>query len=146
MQGVQQSDQAGYRFDRLLVREVVFRDATTASEPAPLGTLSIDLGINTTVAEDRGWCACKLRVSVQNGPFSELSATVEGRFVVEGPAVTVEIEEFARTHAPAILMPFARAEIAQATRASRFGQVLLPPINVVAITEAMEPSEKHSSK
>ena len=56
------------------------------------------------------------------------------------------MDEFANKQAPAILMPFLREAISTATAKSRFGQLLLPPLNVVAITEEIVRAEAESKE
>jgi preprotein translocase subunit SecB len=47
----------------------------------------------------------------------------------------MDLNEFAKTNGPALVMPFVREIIANITARSRNGIVLMPPINVVALTE-----------
>jgi preprotein translocase subunit SecB len=70
-------------------------------------------------------------------------AQVEGLFSIpEGGHASVELGTFAETQATAILMPFVREALASATVKSRFGPLLLPPINVAALVAEMKGAKK----
>ncbi|MCH8254505.1 MAG: protein-export chaperone SecB [Gemmatimonadetes bacterium] len=53
----------------------------------------------------------------------------------------MKLKGFVKHQAPAILMPYLRQAISAGTALSRFGQLLIPPINVVAVLEDMEKAE-----
>lgn len=133
---------SGISFDWVVVRELRFVDNPDSSETGPLGDLTVSLSIQKKVAADGSWCRTILRVKLDppdDAPeaFRVLLASVEGNFTAQGNAV-VDMETFSRRQAPVILMPFVREALASATSKSRFGQLLLPPINVTALTEDLE--------
>lgn len=133
---------SGIAFDWVVVRELRFVDNPTGGEFGPLQNLSVTVTINSKVANDGRSCRSTVKVKLdppEDHPeaFQVVMATVEGSFSLHGEA-SVDLPTFSRQQAPAILMPFVREAIATATGKSRFGQMLLPPINVAALAEAME--------
>lgn len=136
---------AGLTFDWLVVRELRFVDDPAEANSRSLSQMEAELDIKTALSPEGRSCRCMVRVTLRPPtggpgiPFQILTAAVEGQFsVAEGQTPTVNLEGFAKLQAPAILMPFVREAIAMLTRGSRFGSVLLPPINVVAVVEEME--------
>lgn len=133
---------SGIAFDWVVVRELRFVDNPAGAGFGTLQNLSVTVTLNSKVSNDGRSCRTTLRVKLdppEDNPeaFQAVMATVEGSFSVHGEA-TVDLPTFSRQQAPAILMPFVREAIATATAKSRFGQMLLPPINVAALTEEME--------
>jgi|ERR1041385_3010443 preprotein translocase subunit SecB len=82
-----------------------------------------------------------LRVGIgpSRGRPEEIRAAVSGVFRLIGRAPTVELQHFVRFNGPAILMPFVRECIATMTARGFFGQILLPPFNVHALMQGMNP-------
>ncbi len=135
---------SGIGFDWVRVRELHFVDNPESIETETLTDLQLSVTVEAKVGKDADWCRTLLRVKVtppesQPEAFLSLVAVIEGSFSVHGEAV-VDLGTFARRQAPAILMPFVREAVSRLTAGSRIGQVLLPPINVAALTEEMERS------
>jgi len=65
-------------------------------------------------------------------------ASIAGIFQVTGDVPSVDLTRFAKLHAPAILMPFAREMIASLTGRGLFDALYIPPINMVAVMENMQ--------
>ncbi|HEX9728602.1 MAG TPA: protein-export chaperone SecB [Gemmatimonadales bacterium] len=139
MTKIEDHHHAGLRFDWILVREVSFEDNLSEDDSTTLSNLQATVDLKTSVSDDHRSCRTYLKVMLKPAegaaaPFVRLAAAVEGQFSIEGEATpSVAIDEFVRKQAPAILFPFLRQAVASATSTSRFGQVLLPPINVVAL-------------
>jgi preprotein translocase subunit SecB len=139
MTELEQRHRSGLKFDWVVVRELRFEDNLSEHVRSQASNLRANVEIKTWVADDANHCRTYLRLSLAppedgHALFKVLSAAVEGQFTVEGEAPTsVSIEEFVRKQAPAILFPFLRQLVASVTSTSRFGQVLVPPINVVAL-------------
>ena len=145
---IQDAHYTGFNFDWMVLRELRFADNMAE---APTGEALRDLEVNVQVQSrldsTHGVCRTTIRVSLsppsaRPDQFQAISVLVEGQFSVPaGATPSVPLEAFAKRQAAAILMPFARDAIAGLTRGSRFGQVLLPPINVIALIEAIEKEE-----
>ncbi len=135
---------SGLTFDWVFVRELKFQDNLAEVEQGHLEGLKGNISIAATISDDGQACTTYLRLSFSPpdkhpDTFEVLSAAVEGHFSVVGDQKpTVEIGDFSKTQAPAILMPFLREAIASATSKTRFGQILIPPINVVALSQDMQ--------
>lgn len=134
---------SGIRFDWVITRELRFIDnlAETRTPVTPLANLVADVQVSAQV--DAAKRSCRTTVRVTLGPpeaepslFQAIAVAIEGQFTEVSSTPSVDIAAFANQQAPAIIMPFVREAIASATSKSRFGQVLLPPINVVALMEA----------
>lgn len=143
MTEIQGQPLAGISFDWVVVRDLRVTDNPQETRTEPLQGLGAEINIDTRLNADGRSCrvSVKLTLSPPTGrehAFQGMSATVEGQFSVQGGSQTVPIEEFSKKQAPAILMPFVREAIASATAKTRFGAVLLPPINVVALAEAAQ--------
>jgi preprotein translocase subunit SecB len=73
----------------------------------------------------------------EHKPFT-VDIEYEARFTVpEGSPVDV-LSRFARYNAPAILFPFLREMVANVTGRTPFTPLVLPPLNVKAIIDALE--------
>ena len=147
MSDLQEKHQAGISFDWVVVRELRFADNPTATGFGPFANAVANLNVQTTVDQPKRSCRVVMRLTLappveQPDLFQSISATIEGQFSTAADHPTVDIESFAKRQASAILMPFLREAIASLTAKSRFGQVLIPPLNVVAIVEEMERSKE----
>jgi preprotein translocase subunit SecB len=69
-----------------------------------------------------------------------VNVTMVGIFRPVGEAQTVSFQRFVFDHAPSILMPYAREAISSLTGRGINGSLNLPPINVVALMEDMDPA------
>ena len=141
---IQDRHYSGINFDWVIVRDLRFSDNPAKAGFSVLSDLAADIHIESSLDASKRICRSLVRLSLepsaaQREEFQVISATVEGQFsVVGGAEPSVNIEVFANHQAPAILMPFLREAIASATARSRLGQVLVPPINVVAVISEME--------
>jgi preprotein translocase subunit SecB len=135
---------SGISFDWVIVRELRFADNLAQDTFAvPLSDMVADVQVESRVDEEKRSCRTLVRVTLtpsakQQSQLQIVAAALEGQFSATSASPTVEMAAFAKRQAPAIIMPFVREAIASATAKSRFGQVLLPPINVIALMEARE--------
>lgn len=144
MTRVEAAHLSGLSFDWIIVRELRFLD--NLSEDAigvPLKDMAADIRVETRVDEEKRSCRVLVRVTLtpseqQKDRLEVVAAALEGQFTAASGTPAVGIAEFARRQAPAIIMPFVREAVATASARTRFGQILLPPINVIALMEARE--------
>ncbi len=146
MTDLQKRHEAGLRFDWVVVRELVFEDKRERTERERFQNLSLSISVDSTIADDNKSCRVYMRMTVEQpddveSNFEQIVAAVEGKFSVVGETPTVKLEDFVNRQAPAILMPYLRQAISAGTALSRFGQLLIPPINVVAVLEDMQKAE-----
>jgi preprotein translocase subunit SecB len=130
------------------VRELRFVDNREQSGQAEFPPSEVNIEINTAVSTDGKDGTVRLGVTfapqADVPPFRELYALIEGQFRQESSAV-IPMNEFVNRQGPVILMPFARDAIATATIKTRFGAVLLPPINVAAMIERVAKEQEITS-
>lgn len=148
MSAIEQHHLSGINFDWVIVREIRFVDNPQYTSRPKLRDLRADISVDTHVADDKSWCGVLLRLTLhppaeQPDTFQVLAVVLEARFSLASETPTVDLTQFSKVQAPAILMPFVREEIAAATAKSRFGQLLLPPLNVVAL---MQESDREQPK
>lgn len=138
MEKLRVEELSGIRFERAIVKEICFIDALDSDHGDPANReLNVALDLTSRVSDDGTNCLTTISLALESvsGNFVELKAKIEGHFKLDRPDPSVNLEEFSQKQAPAILMPFLRAEVAAATSRSRFGQILIPPINVIAMLE-----------
>jgi preprotein translocase subunit SecB len=126
---------AGVRMDWVFVRELVFRDPLPASAKPVVPEALANLSLENVVAEDGNSCTNRLTIDLalpgSDGPF--VRAVVEASFTRASDKSAVDIRQFAAEQGPAIVMPFLRDAVATATSKSRYGQILIAPINVMSL-------------
>ncbi|MEX2155650.1 MAG: hypothetical protein WD773_02285 [Gemmatimonadales bacterium] len=137
------------QFERIWVREAVFLDIEGEKERAgPQAHLKIAIRIEVKVGYsppgDRAFVS--VRAELEPPPderlFRELSAAVEGEFSVRGGVDRQRLESFATTQAPVLLLPYLRQVVTTLTAQSRVGAIVMPPLNMVEITKAMQAQVK----
>lgn len=139
MTEVERHHRSGIKFDWTVLRELTFLDEAPVGTELKLSDLRVSVDIRIWLSPDNNQCRTILSLQVapppgSSPPFGKLKATVEGQFTVEtGITPTVNLPDFARQQAAAILFPFARQAIATVTSSARSGPILIPPINVVAL-------------
>lgn len=146
---IEKKHYSGINFDWVIVRELRFADNPMAHDfGKPLRDLVADVQVQSGVDESGQSCRTTVRLTLAPSPetperFQAIAAAIEGQFTIpEGSQPTVKLAEFAQRQAPAILMPFLRQAVATATAQSRFGPVLVPPINVIALMAEMPPDQQ----
>lgn len=134
-----ESSETGYALDRvffqrILVETVVGAPAAEEKRSAPI-----------SIAWDWGWLAhdvfdvnLTLDVAATQERDEHVGVTAIARFRTVGAGPSVEIEQFAQSSAPAILLPYVRNMIHFLTTNGRFAPLLLPPLNVQAMMQTMD--------
>lgn len=135
-------------FERIWVREAVFRDLKDATQPiVPLGLDDLNIFIEVSVRSPEGGLVafvtvrCELHPAEQHGAFAELSVAVEGLFSIPDTSNQARLTEFAKSQAPILLFPYVRQAITTLTAATRFGGLVIPPVNMQQVVTAMKKSE-----
>lgn len=63
-----------------------------------------------------------------------LSVSYVAEFKIEGAPPTLDVERFACLNAPTIIMPYLRQALDDLTCRSRHGRLVLPPVNMQALS------------
>lgn len=142
---IRPEDHSALRLERIWIRDAIFRDAVSSNTESieavkDLGfEITLDVGASFVDNERRALVSLRLTVKPPAALkyFEELSARVEGAFVMANPEDTETLKAFASAQAPVILLPYARQVISSLTAESRLGAVVLPPINMQAVIDAM---------
>lgn len=147
MNEIRQDHYSGINFDWVVVRELRFIDNPEALGPDRPKDMRAELEVEASVHSNGAACTTALRLilrppSEDPEQFEIISATVEGHFSATDGEPAVPMDVFSETQAPAILMPFLRQQIALVTSHSRFGQILVPPLNVGAIMRERQEQQK----
>jgi len=133
---------SGVRMDWVYVRELFFKDPDP-SEPKPtLPEATATISLEHAIATDGLSCTNRLTIELSipgKAANPIVRAVVEARFSKAGDKSVVDISQFASLQGPVIVMPFLRDAVATATGKSRFGQILLAPINVQSLTGQAAP-------
>jgi preprotein translocase subunit SecB len=133
------------RFERVWVREATFLDvegeqATLA--PQELEGVGIQLDVRVAYSERGDRAFVTVRASLESPSnkqfFLKLAAAVEGAFSLRREADPKLLHTFATVQAPVLLVPYLRQVITNLTAQSRVGAMVLPPLNMVEITKAMQ--------
>lgn len=134
---------SGIQFTAVVVDRLVFSDLSPGEKkPA---SLEFSFGIRRTFYKEPD--SVEVSFLVKIGPPAgtasrfALEADVTGRFERADTATGMTLEEFSKTNAPALVMPYAREVVTNITARSRHGTIFIPPVNVFAIV-AQEASVK----
>ncbi|MDP3911462.1 MAG: protein-export chaperone SecB [Gemmatimonadales bacterium] len=137
------------QFERVWVREAVFLDIEGEKDSAaPQAHLKVGIRIEVKVAYSPRGDGAFVTVRAALDPpaderlFRELTAAVEGEFSVRGGVDRQRLESFATTQAPVLLLPYLRQVLTTLTAQSRVGAIVMPPLNMVEITKAMQAQAK----
>ena len=143
------SDHSQVAFTRVDVREAVFRDSEGDFAPdweARLRDFTIRIGVKLLFPEDRPEVTVFLTATVEPPDgltlFKELSVTLSGGFSTGSNDRREWLSEFAMTQAPLLLWPYLRQAISTLTSQSRFGSLVLPPVNMQPVVAAMRDKAK----
>ena len=142
-------------FERVWVREAVFRDVRDVFDPPgvakqKLEDLNVLLQVGVQLQEETGSAFVTVRCSLDPGneraPFAELSVAVEGHFTIPDSTGQARLTEFARSQAPILLFPYVRQAISSLTVTTRLGGLVLPPVNMQQVVAAMKRQEEAAPK
>ena len=133
------------RFERVWVREATFVDVEGDQAPLPpqeLEGVGIQLNVKVAFSEQGDRAFVTVRASLESPAdkhfFVKLAAAVEGSFALRQAADPKVLHTFATVQAPVLLLPYLRQVITNLTAQSRVGAMVLPPLNMVEITKAMQ--------
>lgn len=133
------------RFERVWVREATFLDVEGDHAPLPpqeLEGVGIQLDVKVAYSEQGDRALVTVRASLESPAdkrfFLKLGAAVEGSFTLRRGADPKVLQTFATVQAPVLLLPYVRQVITSLTAQSRVGAMILPPLNMVEITKAMQ--------
>jgi preprotein translocase subunit SecB len=136
---------SGFSFDSVRVKEFTFKDnGDGLADVGKFADIQASIDVTFVVGSDDQWGVTTLRMKLlppieRPDLFEVIAVTVEGKFSkATDSTTTVELKEFLGKHAAAILFPFVREAIASFMTKTRFGVILLPPLNVSAIVEEIE--------
>jgi len=139
---VRAEDKSVLRFDRVWVREATFIDADDLTDSISARDLEVEIRLEVRVTlADSGQRAFVLLRAVVEPPkdvraFSRLAASVEGSFTI-AETETPRLAEFAHQQAPVLLLPYLRSAITDLTALSRFGPIIIPPLNMMGVVSRM---------
>jgi preprotein translocase subunit SecB len=144
---VREEDRSLLQFDRVVIREAAFVDVEDAEDSVDAGTVEIKLEVRVTVGADGRRAFVLLRLilepPIDKVTFRQLNGAVEGSFTVSDGDAS-RLADFAHMQAPVLLLPYARAVISSLTAMSRFGAVVVPPLNMMSIVSEMAEKAKAS--
>ena len=133
------------QFSRVWVREAVFVDDESSQDaitPQDIKEVGITLEVKLAFSENRDRAMVTLRASLEPPAsqryFVKLSAAVEGAFTVASGSDPQLLERFASLQAPVILLPYLRQVFSELTAQSRIGALVLPPLNMAEVMQAMQ--------
>ena len=78
--------------------------------------------------------------------YDRFELEITGIFSVIEGAENMPLEEFAKVNAPTLLLPFAREMISNITAKSPLPHLLIPPINILALSKQAEVAEVQEKK
>lgn len=126
---------SGIQFTAVVVDRLVFSDLSP-SEKKP-ASLEFSFGIRRTFYKEPESVEVSFLVKIAPPPGTPsrfaLEADVTGRFDRAESATGMTLEEFSKTNAPALVMPYAREVVTNITARTRHGTIFIPPVNVFAI-------------
>ena len=130
-------------FQGVFLDRVAFTDVGRGALPPT--ELQFNFGLRRHVLEEGRAAEVTVALGITpQGGESSMSLVVEmtGRFEVLPGERGMGLEAFLQHSGPALIMPFLREVVANLTSRSRLGQILFPPINVVALVEDGEKTAK----
>lgn len=133
------------RFERVWVREATFVDYEGEQTPGSARDfegVGIQIEVKVVYTEDGERALVTLRASLEppakDKLFVKLSASVEGAFTVRQGTDPKLLQTFANVQAPVLLVPYLRSVITGLTSQSRAGAIIIPPLNMVEVTKAIQ--------
>jgi preprotein translocase subunit SecB len=113
----------------------------TVNIPEKIET-TIDFNINYFKSEENNNFSLEIHTKFigtnQGNEVLSLECTFVGIFRYYAGQENLNMDDFIRNNAPAIMFPYIREHISTTTRKAGFPQYLLPPINITAILNEKE--------
>ena len=133
---------SGYSIEHLFAARQQFEMLPASDEYPSSEDANLSLGWDWRVAtEELFEVSINLRVNPTKERPERAGVLLVGVFKRAGAAQTVDFLSFVRLHAPSILMPYAREIITALTGRGFYGPVYLPPLNIAAITQDLDPRD-----
>jgi preprotein translocase subunit SecB len=131
----------GYLLERVFSQDQSFQGVPRSESLPDTVTPNVNFGWDWQLAgEDRFAVMITLSVQATRQRPENVNVTMVGIFRPVGQGQTVTFQRFVVDHAPSILMPYAREAISSLTGRGMNGSLNLPPINVFALMEEMNPA------
>lgn len=137
-----ETKEAGIRVTGVVVEHLRFDDVPAGVERPK--NLRYGFRIERRPGELAAEAVLHLTISAGEGETSPfvLDVSMAGRFEQDAADANLPMDTFLRVNGPALVLPFVRELVANITVRSRYGLVLLPTLNVVALVQRLESAEK----
>lgn len=128
-----EAKQPGINFDTVFLKEIEFKRLLKINS----SQIDIDFTSHVSFSEDKMRLIYELGCTVndKSGVFS-LRCTMVGIFSCVNGAENMTLAEFAKSNAPALIMPYIRELVTTTSIRAGLNPVVFPPINVVALFQA----------
>jgi preprotein translocase subunit SecB len=131
---------SGYNLELVFSGEQHFEGMTNYEGLPDAAAPSVNFGWDWQIqGDDRFVVIITLSVEPTRQRPERATVNMAGVFHPVGEKQTVPFQEFVFTHAPTILLPYAREAISSLTGRGLYGALHLPPINVMALMKQMNP-------
>lgn len=131
------SKQPGIRFVRVFLSKLNYE----LPQVKP-NDFEYNLNFSDTFKIKRKTLICTLAIQL----YDKFQLELTGIFKTIKGEENLDLEQFAKVNAPALLMPFAREIISNITSRTPLPHLLLPPINIIAIKNKAISKKKKTSK
>lgn len=135
------SKQPGISFDSIILNKLVFsRKTELTSRPE----LDVKFKFGAIISDDKNNLQCELAAIIKEieregeTPAFEIECSVVGLYSIIKGEVNMELDEFAKVNAPAMMLPYLREIIANTTLRAGLKPIILPPLNVYSLIESSE--------
>lgn len=125
-----ETKQPGINFDTIFLKDLTF------SRTPDINSHSIDIAFrsSTSFSEDKLQLIYELGCDInEKNKIFNLSCTMVGIFSCINGAKNMELVDFAKTNAPALMLPYIREIVTTTTIRAGLNPVIFPPINVVSL-------------
>ena len=129
--------QPGISFDNImLVKECFWRDFIVPKE----SEIAFEVKHNWSGSEDKyvSELLTTLRLLAGEKEVLKLESTFVGLFSIIANQENMDIKDYIKNHAPALMLPYIREHISSITQKAGIKPVLLPPVNIVALIRKKE--------
>lgn len=126
-----ETKQPGINFNNIILKEVTFKRSPGIIEKPEL---DISFNVISAISEDNKSLNLEVVTILKEkkGLFS-LEFSLIGNFSVIGNSENMSLEEFSKTNAPALMMPYIRETISNITLRSGLKPIIIPPINIISM-------------
>ncbi len=126
-----ETKQPGINFNNIILKEVTFRRSPGIIEKPEL---DINFNVISAISEDKKSLNLEVVTILKEkkGLFN-LEFSLIGNFSIIGNSENMSLEEFSKTNASALMMPYIRETISNITLRSGLKPVIIPPINIISM-------------